>query len=896
MNIAQPYFIVIDILEIKHDIINCVLLVYETNTSDPNSFKAKNRPDHAFICEFSDQSANSGGDGGAESSRVVLRPYRIWDPPSNKNVRNFHDSKFLKKILKNASYTIIPNDVAEEKLVDLRVMYKDMQLGKIFRTDFCYLCRKNNAKYIFLKKDEIIALDTHSDKGLCEGCAWNVLLNRLDVRGVKVTPGLREILITKFKKIRDIAKIERNFDPSWNPIEDSDFSLYDVQDLVTEPYEPLPVAKVQIDRRFKNVLKSNNILELLPVQVKAIDSGLLEGKNLLIASSTSSGKTLIGELAGINNILNNKGAFLFVVPLVALANQKFLEFKKKYAPLGLRVMIRVGKSRIDKSANVESFHKSPSRKADIIIGTYEGVDFLFRTGNMKALPPIATVVIDEIQMFRDEDRGKRLDGFIARMKMQFENSQYIYLSATVANPSKLSRKLKAHLVEFFERPVPLERHVIPCLNETEKLKLLAYLVKKEFKKVSSYGFRGQSIIFTNSRKSVHELANHLRLDGLRVDAYHSGLTYDQRLRVERHFERQQISAVVTTAALGAGVDLPASQVIFHSLTMGIEWLTVAEFNQMLGRAGRFQKHDMGKVYLLVEPGKSYSANQTWEEDKVAIRLLTGKMQETSPPFNLEKSAGEVLAFISMMGETKLNVVKKYQSHMLGKSSSTITLLNYLHDNKLISIKDKGEQITILPIGRAICESFLDVEDGVKLKGMVKDYKESILDIASIMNPLKNVYLTNAIVSELSRKRHGHGRVSSKFFGSQLLDFMSLEGTAVSGTSLKRKKLSQFALGILAKWSLDIFNCECDEKPFCDCGIRNLAKIILKLRRKQKMVPKKISMWLKKTYEIQIYTGDIYDFLDSILHGLDAIERFANIFGNKKMVQLIKQYHSTIENP
>jgi len=42
--------------------------------------------------------------------------------------------------------------------------------------------------------------------------------------------------------------------------------------------------------------------------------------------------------------------------------------------------------------------------------------------------------------------------------------------------------------------------------------------------------------------------------------------------------------VVTTAALAAGVDFPASQVIFESLTMGREWLSVSEFQQMQGRA------------------------------------------------------------------------------------------------------------------------------------------------------------------------------------------------------------------------------------------------------------------------------------------------------------------------
>ena len=61
--------------------------------------------------------------------------------------------------------------------------------------------------------------------------------------------------------------------------------------------------------------------------------------------------------------------------------------------------------------------------------------------------------------------------------------------------------------------------------------------------------------------------------------------------------------MVTTAALAAGVDFPASQVVFESLAMGIKWLNVHEFNQMLGRAGRPGYHDLGLVYILAEPGR-----------------------------------------------------------------------------------------------------------------------------------------------------------------------------------------------------------------------------------------------------------------------------------------------------
>ena len=889
----EPFFIMLDVLSIKDDIIDCALLLFPLASQKTDKLISIHKPIIAYECQFSDQS--EANDEDAADNEIRLRPYRIWQPTHGNQIKKFYDPRDLKKILKQAGFSLIPSFVPDSKLHEIRQMYKDLQLEKIYRGNFCYLCRKNHGKYIFLDPEEMIPLNADYDQYVCEGCGWSVLLGRLERKGVKVTSGLREILIDKFRKIRDIDKIDRNFDPSWNPLEDEEFSLYDVCDLVTEPYHAIKTSEVQIHDDLRRVLEEKGISKLLPVQVKAIKSGLFEDKSLLIASSTSSGKTLIGELAAVQKILTNKkAAFLFVVPLVALANQKYLDFKKKYAPLGIKVALRVGRSRIDKSSK-KNTGSSRLKDADIIIGTYEGVDYLLRSGKKYALPQFSTVVIDEIQMFTDEDRGSLLDGFISRLKFLNPNAQFIYLSATIANPTKLARNLEAKEVNFFERPVPIERHLLPCLNESEKMKLLVQLIKREYKKTSSYGYKGQSIVFTHSRKLVHELTNYLRAEGIYVDAYHSGLTYGERLRVERRFEKQRIAAVVTTAALGAGVDLPASQVIFHSLTMGIEWLTVAEFNQMLGRAGRFQMHDMGKVYLLIEPGKSYHSSQGFEEDKVALKLLNGTMQESSPGFDLDKIAVEVLSFIAMEGKTNLKSVETFHSRLLTSSKSIIKLLNHLHRSDLISVKNKGKYIAILPVGRAICESFLDIEDGLKLKDMVEDYEESVLDIASTIKPLKNVYVTNAITAELAKHRRGHRRMSTRFFGGQILDFMTLgEPNKYTGKAIKRKKLSALAIAILSRWSLEIFNCECTEKPYCDHGIKNLARIILRLRRSKKLDPKKISFYLRDKYEIKMYAGDIYDFLDSILHGLDAIERFAKIIGNEKMINTISKYRKTIE--
>ena len=59
----------------------------------------------------------------------------------------------------------------------------------------------------------------------------------------------------------------------------------------------------------------------------AIKEGLLKGEDLLVVSAIGSGKTLVGELAGITRALSGE-KFIFLTPLVALANQKYRDLKR----------------------------------------------------------------------------------------------------------------------------------------------------------------------------------------------------------------------------------------------------------------------------------------------------------------------------------------------------------------------------------------------------------------------------------------------------------------------------------------------------------------------------------------------------------------------------------------
>src|SRR5210317_1407281 len=84
---------------------------------------------------------------------------------------------------------------------------------------------------------------------------------------------------------------------------------------------------------------SKRIKELRPSQEKAIKAGLFEDKNLLVCTPTASGKTLIAEIAALNNIYNEVGKAVYIVPLKALASEKYKEFKNNYPDIKVALSI-----------------------------------------------------------------------------------------------------------------------------------------------------------------------------------------------------------------------------------------------------------------------------------------------------------------------------------------------------------------------------------------------------------------------------------------------------------------------------------------------------------------------------------------------------------------------------
>ena len=582
----------------------------------------------------------------------------------------------------------------------IREMLDGYQLSaKVVRT--CRFCA-SSGRYSPITSETAIEADGES---ICPDCASQELDRQLAFEG-SITGDARQRLEELLLEVQDLDRITNLLSGQLDP----DLTKFDEISATTDEVDPVPVDSLGLHPGIQDHLESR-FDTLLPVQSLAVEHGATDGEDQLVVSATATGKTLVGEMAGLDRVLNGDGKLLFLVPLVALANQKYDDFQDRYGDM-VDVSLRVGASRISD----EGGRFDPG--ADIIVGTYEGIDHALRTG--KDLGNVGTVVIDEVHTLGEDERGHRLDGLISRLKYYCEeaatDTQWIYLSATVGNPGQLAETLRATLIEFEERPVPIERHVT-FADGREKIETEKKLVKRAFDSKSSKGYRGQTIIFTNSRRRCHQISRKLNYSSA---PYHAGLDNRKRKQVERQFADQDLAAVVTTAALAAGVDFPASQVIFDSLAMGIEWLSVQEFSQMLGRAGRPDYHDKGTVYLLVEPDGNYHGSQEMTEDEVAFKLLKGEMEPVQTRYAESAAVEETLANVTVGGAH----AKALNEAMVGEVPTKFAL------GKLLEY-DFIDGLEPTPLGRAVTTHFLSPGDAFALLEGIRA-GESAYDLAARM--------------------------------------------------------------------------------------------------------------------------------------------------------------------
>lgn len=358
--------------------------------------------------------------------------------------------------------------------------------------------------------------------------------------------------------------------------------------------------------------RNHGTTELLPLQREVCSrTGLLRGENLLVFAPTSSGKTFVGELAAARHAERGFKT-VFLSPTKALAEEQFAHLSRVYSGIGLRTVI---------ATRERTSHDDLilTGRYDFAVMVYEKLK-AFLAVSPAMIDRVGAVVVDELQILGDPERGHLVDVLLGRLATWRRPIQLVCLSAVLGENTRLAAWLKSECFVWRERPVELREGVLRATDgiysfreqnsgreETEQLLAIASRLgsgrPEDFSDPASHHFPAvdaltrtltaggeQVLVFVPtrhlSRHWAFELARSLELPAVRsalddleqyeenhsrdvleeclrggVAFHNSDLPHDIRALIERGFKSGDIQVLIATSTLSQGVNLTCRNVI-----------------------------------------------------------------------------------------------------------------------------------------------------------------------------------------------------------------------------------------------------------------------------------------------------------------------------------------------
>lgn len=503
-----------------------------------------------------------------------------------------------------------------------------------------------------------------------------------------------------------------------------------------------------IDPRIPAALRENGYGDLWPSQRDAAPLAVA-GENVVLAVPTASGKSLVAYLALLSKAL--KGAHgLYLVPLRALASEKYDDLKALGGALGLRVAIATG----DLDAEDPQL-----ARYDIVVATSEKADALMRH-KAQWLTNMGCIVADEVHLMGDPSRGPTLEVLLARFRQLNPNAQVVALSATIQNSRQLADWLRATHIKTEWRPVTLregilygrgiqyldnEKVEVDSDMEDASLALTEDAVKKG----------GSAIVFVSTRKSTEALAEKLVMavrrhlpaateralqeaaaslggaEGTSVEKklakcilggaafHHAGLRGSERALVERLFKQGHIRALSATPTLAAGVNLPARRVIVRDLfrydvNEGNRPIPVLEYKQMAGRAGRPRFDKVGEAITIAKTQEQRS--------EILLNFLLAETERVESKLGTENALRtHILSSIAsgfVKDEQSLDAFMNATFYAFNSDTWVLKeritrVIDFLLENDLVTAEGDGFQAT--RFGKRVSELYIDPMSAVKIR-------------------------------------------------------------------------------------------------------------------------------------------------------------------------------------
>ncbi len=534
----------------------------------------------------------------------------------------------------------------------------------------------------------------------------------------------------------------------------------------------MKIAELAIPEQLKELIIQSGITELYPPQEEAIRAGALEGKNLVLASPTASGKTLVAELCCLKHVFEKCGKAIYLAPLRALASEKFDDFQrftKLRKPNGQHVNVGISTGDFDSGDPWLG-------RFDIIITTNEKADSLLRH-RAKWMGEISLVVADEVHLLNEAERGPTLEVVLARLMDVNPAIQVLALSATMGNVDEIAAWLKAQYVITEWRPVSLKEGVL--LHDTIQFKdgdsrKIQRVTSNDAVNLALNTVKtgGQALVFASTRKNAASLARKIAdqtskelsklakktlereaekvrtadektqvseslADLVKCGAafHHAGLAGAHRRLIEGLFREGRIKVLTATPTLAFGMNLPARVVVVqdyrrYEAGYGYYPISVLEYKQMAGRAGR-PKYDKNGEAILI-------AKNADEEDYLMDNFILARPERIWSRLAVEKILrGHVLATVaSDFAHTEKSVYEffgrtfyAYQYDVKAIKAVIAKILKYLYDEQLLYV-DK-ENLCATRIGKRASELYIDPVSAVTIREALKQKPQRLTELSML---------------------------------------------------------------------------------------------------------------------------------------------------------------------
>lgn len=344
-------------------------------------------------------------------------------------------------------------------------------------------------------------------------------------------------------------------------------------------------------------------ISLYPAQEEA-SLALLAGDNVILATPTGSGKSMVANAAHFIAMARGQRSF-YTAPIKALVSEKFFALCEIFGAENVGMM--TGDATVNSNAPIIA------ATAEIVanIALREGKD-----------AKIDQVVMDEFHYYSEPERGWAWQVPL----LELPKAQFLLMSATLGDTAWLEKDLtertgrKTTYVGGAERPVPLDFHYVfsPVHETIEELlednKAPIYVVHFSQREATerAQALTSMNIITPAEKQRIAEEIGDFRftttfgktlskLVRRGIGVHHAGMLPKYRRLVERLSQTGLLKVICGTDTLGVGINVPIRTVLITGLAKfdGTRQriLKSREFHQIAGRAGRAGYDTEGTVVV-----------------------------------------------------------------------------------------------------------------------------------------------------------------------------------------------------------------------------------------------------------------------------------------------------------